>query len=306
MAGKEAAQSGRGRDTTLPDRAVLMSLVFRMLGSTHDAEDVVQETYVRWYAMPEQARAGIKSPPAWLVRVASRICLDHLGSARARRERYTGQWLPEPLPESAVWSSVRLSSRSEDPADRVALDESVTMAVLVLLESLTPAQRVAFVLHDVFKVPFTEIGAIVDRSPESCRALAVAARRSITSARRNEADRSEYPQVVREFKRACQTGELDRLLELLDPRVTARADGGGYVSAAPRPILGADKTARYLVGVWQKGSPLDVELRNAGRRPALVCRSNGAVVAVVSLNIAQRRVTDVWLTLNPEKLGSWS
>lgn len=138
MRGKDAGQLSARSNPTLKDRPMLMALAFRMVGSTHDAEDVVQEIYARWYAMSPSARVGIKSPTAWLVRVAGRICLDHLGSARVRREKYTGEWLPEPLPDSAAWSSVRRSGHLDDPADRVALDDSVTMGMLVLLEALTP------------------------------------------------------------------------------------------------------------------------------------------------------------------------
>ncbi|MEV0183169.1 RNA polymerase sigma factor SigJ [Streptomyces sp. NPDC050625] len=286
-----------------------MSVAFRMLGSTHDAEDVVQETYTRWYAMSALDRADIKSPSAWLVRVAGRICLDHISSARVRRERYTGEWLPEPLPDSAAWSSVWTSERAQDPADRVALDDSISMGMLVLLESLTPAQRVTFVLHDVFKFPFAEIGTIVGRSTESCRALAVAARRRVNSAHRHEAHLHEYMQVISEFKKACQTGELDDLIELLDPQVTARADGGGHVRAALNPIHGADRTARYLLGIFQKEPRVAVALEcveSVGGRPALVGRVDGVVVAVISLHVTQRGISDVWLTLNPEKLGTWS
>ncbi|MFF3945969.1 RNA polymerase sigma factor SigJ [Streptomyces sp. NPDC001902] len=309
MRGKDAGRPGTLPNPALKDRPMLMALAFRMLGSTHDAEDAVQETYARWYAMSPSARAGIRSPTAWLVRVAGRICLDHLGSARVRRERYTGEWLPEPLPDSSAWSSVRTSAHMGDPADRVALDDSVTMGMLVLLEALTPAQRVSFVLHDVFKVSFVEIAAIVGRSAESCRALAVAGRRGITSARRHEADQQEYRRLVREFKRACQTGELDRLIALLDPQVTTRADGGGQVRAALKPIHGAARTARYLIGASRKEGRLAtalMTLENAGHRPALVCRVDGAVVAVVTLHVAGSRITDVWITLNPDKLAAWA
>ncbi|RII20500.1 putative ECF RNA polymerase sigma factor SigI [Streptomyces sp. YIM 130001] len=305
MLGMDAGQPDPATDTALPDRNLLMSLAFRLLGSTHDAEDVVQETYARWYAMPESARTEITSPTAWLVKVAGRIGLDHLSSARVRRERYPGEWLPEPLPDSAVWTSVLPSRLAEDPADRVALDDSISMGMLVMLESLTPAQRVTFVLHDVFKVPFAEIATIVGRSTESCRALAVAARRGIGSTRRSEAHPLEYARVVKEFKRACRTGRLDCLAELLDPRVVSRADGGGRARAALRPIHGADRTARYLVGVFRRESHLAVTLENAGRRPALVCRADGVVRGVVSLHVVRGRITDVWLTLNPEKLASW-
>src|SRR3982750_1142581 len=143
-----------GLSAIMSERRQLINLAYRMLGSLADAEDAVQETYARWYALPPEQQAAIESPGAWLSKVASRVCLDVLGSARARRERYVGEWIPEPLP-----------GPDTDPADRVTLDESVTMAFLVVLESMTPAERVAFVLHDVFGYPFAEVAGIVGRSP---------------------------------------------------------------------------------------------------------------------------------------------
>src|SRR6266511_5159483 len=142
-----------GLGAIMSERRQLIGLGYRLLGSLAEAEDVVQETYARWYAMSALQREAIESPGAWLTTVASRICLDLLGSARARRERYVGEWIPEPLPEPAEWTSGRPGAATADPADRVTLDESVTMAFLVVLESMTPAERVAFVLHDVFRYP---------------------------------------------------------------------------------------------------------------------------------------------------------
>jgi RNA polymerase sigma-70 factor (ECF subfamily) len=155
------------------ERGALLGLCYRMLGTVADAEDAVQETYVRWLRLSDEERTAIRNPGAWLTRVAGRVCLDMLGSARARRERYVGEWLPEPVPgDSPLAASVPV-----DPIDRVTLDDSVSMALLVLLESLTPAERVAFVLHDVFAVPFGEIAETVGRSPEAVRQLASQARR---------------------------------------------------------------------------------------------------------------------------------
>ncbi|NBH04796.1 sigma-70 family RNA polymerase sigma factor, partial [Amycolatopsis sp. SID8362] len=151
------------------ERRQLTGLAYRLLGSLSDAEDVVQEAFGRWYALSAPQREAIESPGAWLTTVAARLCLDLLGSARVRRERYVGEWLPEPVPDDPL----------ADPADRVALAESVTMAFLVVLDAMTPAERVAFVLHDVFGYPFAEVAAVLDRSVPACRQLASAARRRV-------------------------------------------------------------------------------------------------------------------------------
>ena len=165
----------------MAERRRLINLAYRMLGSLADAEDAVQETYARWYAMSAEQQEAIESPGAWLTTAASRICLDLLGSARARRERYVGEWIPEPLPEPGEWASVGPGG-SADPANRVTLDESVSMAFLVVLESMTPAERVAFVLHDVFRYSFPEIAEITGRTPAACRQLASSARGRIRAA----------------------------------------------------------------------------------------------------------------------------
>ncbi len=172
----EPGDGRRDPDLTavMSERRQLINLAYRLLGSLADTEDVVQETYTRWYAMSRQQREAIESPGGWLTTVASRICLDLLGSARARRERYVGEWIPEPLPDRTEWFSGRPGGTVADPADRVTLDESISMAFLVVLESMTPAERVAFVLHDVFRYPFTEVAEIVGRTPAACRKLSPA------------------------------------------------------------------------------------------------------------------------------------
>src|SRR5213082_1368634 len=160
-----------GLDAIMGERRQLINLTYRLLGSLAEAEDAVQETYARWYALSRQQQDAIETPGAWLTTVASRICLNLLGSARARRETYVGEWIPEPLPDG--------SGSGDDPADRVTLDESVNMAFLVVLESMTPAERVAFILHDVFRYSFAEVAEIVGRTPAACRQLASSARRRI-------------------------------------------------------------------------------------------------------------------------------
>ncbi len=165
------------------ERRHLINLAYRLLGSLADAGDVVQDTYARWYAMSQQQQEAVESPGGWLTTVASRICLDMLGSARARRERYVGEWIPEPLPERAEWISGRSGSTSVDPADRITLDESISMAFLVVLESMTPAERVAFILRDVFRYSFAEVAEMVGRTDVTDpprRMWARGARRSAT------------------------------------------------------------------------------------------------------------------------------
>src|SRR3984885_923895 len=185
--GPDAADSGHGRpdpelDAVMGERRQLVNLTYRLMGSLAEAEDAVQETYARWYALSRQQRDAIESPAAWMTTVASRICLNLLGSARARRETYVGEWIPEPLPERTEWISGRPGGTTSDPADRVTLDESVNMAFLVVLESMTPAERVAFIWHDVSRSPFAGGAEIAGGPPAACRQLPASARRRIRTA----------------------------------------------------------------------------------------------------------------------------
>ncbi|MCW2880228.1 MAG: polymerase sigma-70 factor, subfamily [Sphaerisporangium sp.] len=287
------------------ERATLMNIAFRMLGSTHDAEDIVQEAYARWYAMSDEAQRAIESPTAWLVRVTSRVCLDYLASARVRRERYAGEWLPEPLPDHASWNSTATPHQASDPADRVTLDESVSMSMLVVLESVTPAERVAFILHDVFKMPFAEIADIVGRTPATCRQLAASARRHIQSNRHQAVAPDQHRSIVSAFKNACGTGDFDTLIDLLDPHVSVRSDGGGKVRAALRPILGREKTARFFLGLLRREFGQEITEENVNGRPGLAAHLDGKVVAVIATEARDGRITDIWIMLNPDKLRAW-
>ncbi|MFE0626213.1 RNA polymerase sigma factor SigJ [Streptomyces sp. NPDC058864] len=287
------------------ERRVLLNLAFRMLGSSYDAEDVVQETYLRWYALSEDDQRAIRSPMAWLVRVASRICLDQLSSARVRRERYVGEWLPEPLPGSAG-DSVGPVAGAADPADQISLDESVTMGVLVVLDSVTPAERVAFILHDIFGVPFTEIAETVGRSAAACRQLATSARRRLRAAEPPTIRSSRHRDVVSAFKHACETGDLDSLVGLLDVNATATADGGGRVRTALRPVAGADRIARLFLGVLRKEPGVSFRVEDVSGRPGLVGRMDGVTSAVIGIGFGEEdRIDRLWLMMHPDKLHAW-
>ncbi len=289
------------------ERGMLLGLSYRLLGSLADAEDAVQETYVRWYRLSAHERDAISSPRAWLIKTASRIGLDMLGSARARRERYVGEWLPEPLPAPGMWRSHARDSDTDDPADRVSLDESVSMALLIVLEAMTPAERVSFVLHDAFGYTFSEIAEIVGRTPAACRQLATSARRRVERERRTPVSAAEHARVVRSFKAAWQTGDLASLIDLLDPDAMAITDGGGLVSASLEPVHGGQAIARFLLSVLERQSDLIVHDELVGGELGLVATDGGSqTLAVIALTTSsQGRINRVWAVRNPEKLEVW-
>jgi RNA polymerase sigma-70 factor (ECF subfamily) len=299
-------QRDPGLNAIMSERRQLINLAYRLLGSLAEAEDAVQETYARWYAMSPQQREAIESVGGWLTTVTSRICLDLLGSARARRERYVGEWIPEPLPEPAEWTSGRPGGTTADPADRVTLDESVGMAFLVVLESMTPAQRVAFILHDIFRYSFAEIAGITGRTPAACRQLASSARRRISASQAPAAPAAQQARIVRDFKKAWEAGDIGALIGLLDPGATVIADGGGLVSAALRPIEGGEQIARYLAGIARAAPGLTILERTVNGQPGLVAQQDGVTVTVFAFDVAGDRITRIWAVRNPEKLRPWT
>lgn len=296
-------ESDPALSTITSERRQLIGLAYRLLGSLAEAEDAVQETYARWYAMPAQQRDAIASPGAWLTTVASRICLNLLNSARARRETYVGEWIPEPLPEPMAW----VAARPDDPADRVTLDESVNLAFLVVLGSMTPAERVAFVLHDVFRYSFAEVADIVGRTPAACRQLASSARRRIRDARGPASPVARQADVVRDFKRAWEAKDIDALIGLLDPDATAIADGGGLAITFLHPIEGGEQIAHAWMELAHR-RPGDIAIleRTVNGQPGLVAQQDGVTVTVFAFEVVADRIKHIWVVRNPEKLRRWT
>jgi RNA polymerase sigma factor (sigma-70 family) len=303
--GRDRPDPGLG--AIMSERRQLINLTYRLLGSLAEAEDAVQETYTRWYALSRLQQEAIESPGAWLTTVASRICLNLLGSARARRETYVGEWIPEPLPERTEWISGRPGGTGIDPADRVTLDESVNMAFLVVLESMTPAERVAFILHDVFRYPFAEVAEIVGRTPAACRQLASSARRRIRTAQAPAIPAAEQAGIIRAFKQAWEAKDIDALIGLLDPDATAIADGGGLATTFLHPIEGGEQIARAWVEIASRkpGNMTFLE-RTVNGKPGLVAQQDGVTVTVFAFDVAGDRIKHIWAVRNPDKLRPWT
>ncbi|WP_406224228.1 RNA polymerase sigma factor SigJ [Streptomyces canus] len=299
-------QSDPGLSAIMSERRQLINLGYRLLGSLADAEDVVQETYARWYAMSAREQQAIESPGAWLMTVASRICLNLLGSARARRETYVGDWIPEPLPEPTEWINGRSSAGGTDPADRVTLDESVTMAFLVVLDSMTPAERVAFVLHDVFRYPFGDVAEVVGRTPAACRQLASSARRRIRSAQSPAGPSAGQAGIIRQFRTAWEAKDINTLISLLDPDATATADGGGLAVTHLHPIVGSEQIARAYAEIARVSGDRTTFLEcTVNGLPGLVTRQDGNLSTVFAFEIVDDRIRHIWAVRNPEKLRPW-
>jgi RNA polymerase sigma-70 factor, ECF subfamily len=272
-------------------RRYLFAVAYRLLGSAADAEDAVQEAFVRRFTA---APADLDNPRAWLTTVTSRICLDMLGSARARRETYPGTWLPEPL----------LAYDDSDLGAATALRESVRTAVLLVLESLTPAERVAFVLHDVFGMDFDRLATVVGRTPAACRQLASRARRRVRAEAPPRAPVSveEHQRVTAAFLKATADGDLTELVNLLDPRVVLRSDGGGEVPAARVPVHGRQRVMTLLSGLSRRYTGVEARPMRLASGDGFALELRATVIGVVGIEIAGGRVTELNLVVNPAKL----
>lgn len=275
------------------DRGRLLRVAYATLGSLNEAEDCVQEAWLR--LQRAENPAAIADLGAWLTTTVSRLALDALGSARARRERYIGPWLPEPLVED---------THADDPADRVSLDESVSMALLVLLERLSPAERTSFVLHEVFGLPFGEVAAVVGRSPAAARQLASRAREHVRRGRpRFPPTVAQQRDLVAAFAAACRQGNLERLVSLLDPGVVWRADSGGKVPTAHPAERGAEQVARVLLA-FARRPPRSIRLVTVNGAPGLVLRDADGMLTVLAITVDASRIVALDAIRNPDKLAA--
>lgn len=282
----------------LAERPRLVGLAYRILGSRVDAEDVVQEAWLRLGRVTDPTE--LDRPEAWLTRVVSRLALDELRTARRRRERYVGPWLPEP-----VRAPVAGAGASPDPATHAELAETMTVGFLRVLERLEPVERVVFLLADVFRVPYDDIAATVGRSPEACRQVASRARRRVADERRRVAPTGRPPaEVAAELFAAVSAGEVREVVRLLADDAELVSDGGDAVHAARRPVVGAERIARFLVNVTARLADLRPELVDLNGAPGVILwRSDGPEVAV-GVEVADGRVVAVHLVRNPDKLAA--
>ena len=272
-------------------RSLLFSIAYRMLGSVTDAEDIVQEAYLRWRQAPE---AKVRSPKSYLSAVVTRLSIDRLRSARVQREEYVGPWLPEPL----------VSTQAEEGADSTELDESLSMAFLVLLESLNPVERAVFLLREVFDYDYEEISRIVGKSEANCRQIAHRARSAVAAGRpRFERSPQQEERLTERFVEACMSGDMEGLVGLLSEDVTLWSDGGGKVAAAPYPIRGPARVARFLLGVLRIVPPgFFARPTPVNGGPGVVGYVDGQPTSVVALDVADGRLRGVRIIVNPDKL----
>ncbi|WP_375736110.1 RNA polymerase sigma-70 factor [Polymorphospora lycopeni] len=292
---RPAAPGQQGRthvsgDPFLRHRSLLFTVAYEMLGSAADAEDVVQEAWLKWDGVDQ---AEVRDPRAYLVRVVTRKALDRLRTLVRRREEYVGPWLPEPL------------LTSPDVADDVELADSLSTAMLLVLETLTPTERAVFVLREVFDLGYDELAEAVGKTPAAVRQIAHRARTHVAERRpRGAASPAEARGALEAFQRAIETGDLQGLVDLLAPDVVALGDGGGVKQAMPRPVMGADKVARLITaGLATVVDRLSAELVQVNGWPALLLRLDGEIDSVMSVRVVEGPVTGMYTVRNPEKLS---
>jgi RNA polymerase sigma-70 factor (ECF subfamily) len=279
-------------DPFVAHRSLLFTVAYEMLGSAADAEDVVQETWLRWAGIGDAAREDVRDPRAYLVRIVTRQALNRLRTLARRREEYVGEWLPEPL------------LTSPDVAEDVELAESVSIAMLTVLETLGPAERAVFVLREVFDVPYDEIAEAVGKSPAAVRQIAHRARVHVAARRpRMQVDCAEQQAAVERFLAALQTGDVQGLLDVLAPDVVVVADGGGIVAAARRPIEGAEAVARLLAKFAQVAPRARVDTAWLNGAPAARIDLAGELDTAVTFVVEDGRIARIYAIRNPHKLA---
>jgi len=276
-------------------RPLLFSIAYRMVGSVSEAEDLVQEAFLRFHRAVSGGEE-VASPKAWLSAVTTRLAIDHLRSARARRERYVGAWLPEPL----------VTSNEPDAAEHAETADSLSLAFLVLLERLSPVQRAVFLLHDVFGYGYDEIARLVGKSEANCRQIAARARRHVEAGRpRFEASRRQRDELARRFFAAMDRGDTEGLVGLLAGDAVLYGDGGGKVPAMTAPVHGAERVARLLLGLTRRGRAVGIggRLAEVNGHPGLITLDpEGRVLGILALDIVEGRVQTVRSIVNPDKL----
>ena len=270
-------------------RPLLFSIAYNMLGSAMDAEDIVQDVYLRWIDSTE-----VESPKAYLSTIATNLCINHLQSAQVKREEYFGPWLPEPI-----------VTETNNPEQTAALSETLSLALLVMLESCTPQERAAFILRQLFDYEYAEIATMLNKTEAACRQLVSRTKQRVKAQRHLllPHTQSETQQIAAEFLQACATGNMPALLALLDIDCVLHADGGGKVPTAIYPVRGADKVARFMLGVTKK-APQDapVQITQINNRPGIIGYVNGRPALVIVLETINGKITHIYNILNPDKL----
>lgn len=274
-------------------RSLLFSIAYRMLGSVADAEDMLQETFIRWQ---QSAEDEIRSPRAFLVTIVSRLCINHLQSARVQREEYVGEWLPEPV----------VTDPGSDPFGMIKVDESLSMAFLILLERLTPVERAVFLLREVFEYEYSEVAAVLGQSEANCRQILRRARQHVSTIRpRFEVPERKHNELLERFLEAAGGGDMEGVVALLAKDVVLHSDGGGKAIAVPNAIHGADNVARGILGSLQRLVPKTLVRRLAriNGEPGLVNYLNGKPHSVLTVHAVGHRIRTIYIVTNPEKLA---
>lgn len=274
-------------------RSLLFSVAYRMLGTVADAEDMLQETFIRWQQAPNN---DIRSPRAFLITIISRLCINHLQSARVQREEYVGQWLPEPI----------VTGPESDPLAVIRVDESLSMAFLVLLERLTPVERAVFLLREVFEYEYSDIAAILGQSEANCRQILRRARQHVSAMRpRFKASSQKQSDLLERFLQAAGSGDLDGLVGLLADDVVLHSDSGGKAIAVPNLVQGVDKVTRGILGGLRKLVPKDLVRRitQINGAPGVVSYLHGKPFSVLTLDVVKARIRAIYIVTNPEKLS---